>query len=479
MTEEAAKLGLQLNHSKSEIISSDARALAAMTEVVPDLCPVTPENAHLLGSPIGGEEGIDGSIGEKITALETMGNRLCHLRAHDAYCLLCHSFALPKLLYILRTSPCSKSPKLRRFDLLLRSLLGEIANINIADNDIAWAQASLPVGSGGLGVRSATQLAPSAFLASAAGCASITQELLPPRLRDTAYHARDDTLQVWREGLDVPPPLAADASRQKAWDAPRVAASFKALQEATQDTPAQARLLAASRKESGAWLQTLPVSSLGLCMEDDVFRVATGLRLGVPICQPHKCQLCGSPVDRQGTHGLHCRKSLGRHPRHSAINDLIKRSLGSAKIPAHLEPAGICRSDGKRPDGATVLPWRSGRILVWDATCPDTFAPSHRDLATRGAGAVADQAEERKKAKYSELATTHHFVPLAVETTGVFGSEAQMFFRELGRRIRDESGEPLAYQYLLQRISVAVQQGNAAAVLGTSSPTEFDFIYTQ
>ena len=315
-----------------------------MIKVVPDLCPVIPENAHLLGSPIGGEEGIDGSIGEKITALETMGNRLCHLRAHDTYCLLRHSFALPKLLYILRTSPCSKSPELRRFDLLLRSPLGMIANINIADNDIAWAQASLPVGSGGLGVRYATQLASSAFLASAAGCASITQELLPPRLRDTAYYARDDTLQVWREGLDVSPPLAADASRQKAWDAPRVAASFKALQEATQDTPTQARLLAASRKESGVWLQTLPVSSLGLRMEDNVFCVATGLRLG------------GSPVDHQGNHGLHWRKSLGRHPRHSAINDLIKRSLGSAKIPAHLEPAGICRSDGKRPDGATVLP---------------------------------------------------------------------------------------------------------------------------
>ncbi len=117
--------------------------------------------------------------------------------------------------------------------------------------------------------------------------------------------------------------------------------------------------------------------------------------------------------------------------------------------------------------------------MVWDATCPDTFAPSHRDLATRGAGAVADQAEERKKVKYAELATTHHFVPLAVETTGVFRSEAQMLFRELGRRIKDESGEPLAYQYLLQRISVVVQRGNTATVLGTSSPTEFDFIYSQ
>ena len=79
---------------------------------------------------------------------------------------------------------------------------------------------------------------------------------------------------------------------------------------------------------------------------------------------------------------------------------------------------------------------------------------------------MADQAEERKKTKYAELATTHHFVPLAIEISGVFGSEAQMFFWELGHRIRDESGEPLAYQYLLQRISVEVQRGNAAAVLG-------------
>ena len=142
-------------------------------------------------------------------------------------------------------------------------------------------------------------------------------------------------------------------------------------------------------------------------------------------------------------------------------------------ISAHLETVGICRSNGKRPDGATVLPWRTGRILVWNATSPDTFAPSHIDLAAGGAGAVADKAEERKKVKYAELATTHLFIPLAVETTGVFGSEARAFFRELSHQIQHETCEPLAHQYLLQRIAVAVQRGNAAPVLGTSSPKRF------
>ena len=135
-------------------------------------------------------------------------------------------------------------------------------------------------------------------------------------------------------------------------------ASLKAHQAAAPDSVTQARLLMACRKlkEAGAWLQALPVSALGLRMEDEVFRVATSLRLGMPLCQPHTCQQCGTPVDCLGTHGLHCRNSVGRHPCHSVINDLVKRSLGSTKIAAHLEPAGICRSDGKRPNGLRSCP---------------------------------------------------------------------------------------------------------------------------
>ena len=115
--------------------------------------------------------------------------------------------------------------------------------------------------------------------------------------------------------------------------------------------PARARLLAACKKESEAWLHTLPVSVLGLRMDDEVMCVAMGLCLGAPLCHPHECHLCGAGVDHQRTHNLHCQRSLGRHPCHMAINDLIKRSLATAKIAAHLEPVGICRADGKSTDG--------------------------------------------------------------------------------------------------------------------------------
>ena len=118
------------------------------------------------------------------------------------------------------------------------------------------------------------------------------------------------------------------------------------------------------------------------------------------------------------------------------------------------------------------MPWKNGRTMVWDVTCPDTFAPSHVAHAAREAGTVASQAERNKCQKYALLCTSHHFVPIAIETSGVFGPEAASFFGELGRQIRAETREPRSLQFLLQGIAVAVQRGNAAAVLGTAPATD-------
>ena len=40
-------------------------------------------------------------------------------------------------------------------------------------------------------------------------------------------------------------------------------------------------------------------------------------------------------------------------------------------------------------------------------------------------------------------------------------------FQELGRRVKRATQEEKAHEYLMQRIAVAVQRGNAASVLGT------------
>ena len=54
------------------------------------------------------------------------------------------------------------------------------------------------------------------------------------------------------------------------------------------------------------------------------------------------------------------------------------------------------------------------------------------------------------------------------------GPRLAPFFKDLGGCIKAHTLEPLSHHYLLQRISVAVQRGNTAAILG-SLPYDSDF----
>ena len=108
-------------------------------------------------------------------------------------------------------------------------------------------------------------------------------------------------------------------------------------------------------------------------------------------------------MDHLATDGLSCRKSEGHHYRHAAIDKILYRAPASACIPSRLEPSGLDRSDGKRPDEVTMILWKNGKLVVWDATCPDTLTLSYHCYVTSSAGAVAALVAERKSAKYSTL----------------------------------------------------------------------------
>ena len=131
------------------------------------------------------------------------------------------------------------------------------------------------------------------------------------------------------------------------------------------------------------WLNAPPCSSLVFHMDDNTIEVPVGLRLGCSLCKPHTCQHCGADVDALATHDHSCRQSEGCHFHHSLVNDIIHHTLSAAKIPSRLEPSGTYRNDGKRPNSITIVPWEYGKLLVWDATCTDTSAPSYLANSTR------------------------------------------------------------------------------------------------
>ena len=61
----------------------------------------------------------------------------------------------------------------------------------------------------------------------------------------------------------------------------------------------------------------------------------------------------------------------------------------------------------------------------------------------------------------------YSFAPIAIETFGAMGKNTLSFLKELGHRVRRCTGEVKAKAFLLQRLSVAVQRGNTASVLGS------------
>ena len=230
----------------------------------------------------------------------------------------------------------------------------------------------------------------------------------------------------------------------------------------------QARLVASCSSGSGDWLNALPLACVGLKMDNATVRIAAGLRLGAPIVRPHVC-VCGKMVTVDGLHGLSCRHGSGRHSRHNQVNDLLCRAFVSTGTLATREPHSLCTRDGKRPDGVTQVPWRKGRCIAWDATrfCPDTLAQSHVQACSSLAGSAAAVAEQKKSQKYADIISGVDFAPFAIETSGVWGSSALNLVAELGRRLAEVTHEPRSTMFLRQRLSVAVQRGNAYCVLGT------------
>src|SRR6218665_2885254 len=102
--------------------------------------------------------------------------------------------------------------------------------------------------------------------------------------------------------------------------------------------------------------------------------------------------------------------------------------------------------------------------LTWDVTVPDTYAMSHLAHTSINAGEAAERAAESKRMKYSTITNTHAFVAVALETGGAWYREGLQLISELGNRIRYATHDPMETSYIFQRISVALQRGNAISV---------------
>ena len=164
-------------------------------------------------------------------------------------------------------------------------------------------------------------------------------------------------------------------------------------------------------------------------------------------------------------------RGAGRSIRHHQLNDIIHRMLTRASTPSVLEPPGLSRTNGKRPDGLTLIPWQRGKNLTWDVTVTDTIANSYLHLTSAKTGGAAENAATRNEDKYVDLQQTYTFIPLGFETLGPINVKGVEFLQELDRRLEAISDDNHQTLFLFQRISITLQRFNAITFAITFADT--------
>ena len=137
-----------------------------------------------------------------------------------------------------------------------------------------------------------------------------------------------------------------------------------------------------------------------------------------------------------------------------------------------LKPVCLDLTYGKRPDGATILPFARGLEMAWDAsyaTISHTCVPTYIFLTVGSSGAAAKIAVAKKFRKYASLHDRADFRAVGLETLGAFGPSAKALLDEISLRIQSRRGRPGEQARLYRRIAAAIQIGNAACILEAHS----------
>ena len=221
--------------------------------------------------------------------MKILGDRLSFVTCHDAIILLRHSMATPKLLYTFRIASCFLASNLKDYDDVLRFIISNITNNNLVKDDSVWLQASFPVKFGGLDIRRAVQLAPSATLLMLQPGFDLVSHILPTRLNFLHQLTLDKAIALWSRTA----PSCASSHLSPEWDILTINSTAYNLLDSATDSISIACFLAGSSEEAGAWLNALPISSLGPRMDDNTCESAVGLRLGSALCRPHMPPLQG------------------------------------------------------------------------------------------------------------------------------------------------------------------------------------------
>ena len=467
--------GLHLQPDKSTVWSPSPLAPGNKDPLQCGIKQVEEPGIKLLGAPIGSDEFIAQFVKKKVEKIKIITAQLPSLhQPHLEFVLLRSCLALPKIVYILRTTDPSKFwHLLRDFDSTTRESLSRILGGAVSDR--SWEQAKLPISMGGLGLRAAEDHAAAAFSISSLSSRPLLQSLLGLEQEDEPAHLPAPILHQLTVKTGAEEAVSAEELQnlsQKMLSAKIDLHNQHLLLEglkAAGSAREVARFHSVSLKDThaGDWLSVVPSPGLNLLLRPSEFVAALRYRLGHPVFgSDGPCPACGQPSDRLGDHALNCAWQGERIARHNSLRDTlhstaVKAALGPTKEGQYLLPG-----EGGKPADIFIPRHSGGKDSALDVTVINPLQAATVAQAAETPGYALQVAHRRKLDKSWQPCNDQGivFLPLAVESLGAWHKSAIAEIKKLGSSLARHTGEEetVTVKHLFQQLSLALMKGNAA-----------------
>ena len=163
---------------------------------------------------------------------------------------------------------------------------------------------------------------------------------------------------------------------------------------------------------------------------------------------------------------FHCHDEISRQDR---IRDRIFQEAQRASLNPTKEMPGLVPGTQSRPGDIAFESWIDGNKMAFDVS---VVSPTQDAIIHRAAESPAAAIEMRKTSKIRAHFDNCRgqgilFKPLVVETFSGWEEEAVTYLKQLGRHSARRWGkkDSLEIKFFFQRLSVALQRGNAALIL--------------
>ena len=167
---------------------------------------------------------------------------------------------------------------------------------------------------------------------------------------------------------------------------------------------------------------------------------------------------------------MHCRDNHGmRAGRHDKIRDQIFSAAQQASLNPLMERPNLIADSQSRPADIYIDNFMDGRKIAFDVSVTSPTQEAFIHLAASTPAVAIDKRKQSKNRDHLEDCRSAgiFFQPLVVETFGGWDRDATTFLKKIARQAARRWGkdDALEIKHFFQKLSVALQRGNAALLV--------------